>query len=277
MNKKEQELVERFTKLDQEASLRKVEEAIREDIALGSPELKSLFDQHWIKVTGGSYYQPITMISPQSSRDAALPGRIYPKASNYLTERVFTEIWWKKHTAERGKGLDKETLIRFELGGKHTQGRQRVIHHKCKPHRLASMLGEKLAQQILEESKKATKGVIKDLNQPIMVEGYWEVIFAAKGSPSDKEDVELQWEGDCLQIMRQKPVVLPGHYIENADNGFYYKYLQLPDQPRKIEAIVYHFPYTVLREATREEFLKMKAAGDKKTKEDRERLMNVSS
>ena len=101
--------------------------------------------------------------------------------------------------------------------------------------------------------------------------GFWEVIFSPKSSPNDPEDVTLSLNGNCLQIKRDVPVVLPGPFLEVADHGVYPTFVQLPNQPRKVTGYVKFFPYTVLREASKEEFLRMKREGDKVTREARAR------
>lgn len=101
--------------------------------------------------------------------------------------------------------------------------------------------------------------------------GYWEVIFQPKGRPDDPDDVNLVHNGECLQMQRDIPVILPGPFLEVADHGVYPTYIQMPGQSRKIGGYVKFFPYTVLREATKEEYFAMKAEGDKATAEARQR------
>jgi len=96
--------------------------------------------------------------------------------------------------------------------------------------------------------------------------GFWEVLFSPKAKPDDQNDVTLSVDGVCLQMKREAPVVLPGPYLEVADHGVYPTYIQLPGQDRKIAGRIKFFPYTVLREATEEEYIAQKASGDKETK-----------
>lgn len=102
-------------------------------------------------------------------------------------------------------------------------------------------------------------------------EGFWEVIFSAKGNPHDPDDVILTVNGECLQIQRNVPVILPGRYLECADHGTYPVFKQLPNEPRKIVSHVKFFPYTVLRIVTKADYDKMKREGDRLTKEQREK------
>jgi hypothetical protein len=66
-----------------------------------------------------------------------------------------------------------------------------------------------------------------------------------------------------------KPVILPGFYIEAADNATRPQYIQTPQESRKIIGAVQMYPYTVQRKATYEEFVEMKAEGDRITREKR--------
>ena len=99
--------------------------------------------------------------------------------------------------------------------------------------------------------------------------GFWEVMFSPKGKPDDPEDVTLAWNGQCLQMKRGEPVILPGPFLEVADHGVFAHYKQVPGEDRKITSYVKHFPYTVLRQATEKEYREKKAAGDKATKDKR--------
>ena len=101
--------------------------------------------------------------------------------------------------------------------------------------------------------------------------GYWEVMFSPKGKPDDPDDVTLSLNGVCLQMQREAPVVIPGPYLEVADHGVYPTYIQLPGKDRKISGRVKFFPYNVLREASKEEYENQKDAGNKITKDAREK------
>jgi len=101
-------------------------------------------------------------------------------------------------------------------------------------------------------------------------EGFWEVIFSAKSNPNDQNDVTLTVNGECLSIIRNKPVILPGRFLECADHGEFPTYKQEPGQPRKITSHVKFFPYTTMRQATKAEYIKMRADGDRITREKRE-------
>ena len=99
--------------------------------------------------------------------------------------------------------------------------------------------------------------------------GYWEVLFSPKGKPDDPNDVTLSWNGQCLQMKRGEAVVVPGPFLEVCDHAVYPQYRQMPGEARKVTSFVKHFPYTVLRAATEEEYRERKASGDKMTKDSR--------
>ena len=99
--------------------------------------------------------------------------------------------------------------------------------------------------------------------------GYWEITFQPKAHPNDFDDVTLSVNGQCLQMKREEAVILPGRFLEAADNAVYPTYSQRPGHDRKITGFVKFFPYIVLREADEDEYRKMKADGDKVTADAR--------
>lgn len=105
--------------------------------------------------------------------------------------------------------------------------------------------------------------------------GFYEVLFSSKGSPNDPDDVTLTLNGECLHIQRNVPVIVPGPFLEVADHGVYPVYHQEPGKDRKIVGSVKFFPYTTLRQASEEEYRKMKASGDKITRDAREKQENA--
>ena len=118
--------------------------------------------------------------------------------------------------------------------------------------------------KVVLEQREVTTGVIAD-------DGYWEVQFQPKGSPTDTNSVTLSVNGQCLHIQRDQPVILPGPFLECADNGTFPVYIQLPNQPRKITGYRMHFPYIVLRRCDRTEYEEMLNDGNKKTADARKR------
>lgn len=95
----------------------------------------------------------------------------------------------------------------------------------------------------------------------------WRVIFNAKSSPNDTEDVILSVNGESLVCRREVETIIPDRYKECADHATYVTFRQLPDKPRKIMGRIKKYPYQVVTEATWAEYEKMKAEGTKSTKE----------
>jgi hypothetical protein len=269
-DKKSQELLADVLDITHEASLRKWEQANR-DRLMACQSVWPEFNDHWTKVTGNPYFQPITTIAdiPQGVfKKEQSPGRINPKSKDYKTVEVFKEIIWEKRL--QSIGSKKKRFTFFTLKGLTLKnGTERIIAQNIRPERVSQYIGKKLADQIRSDAKTKSEGRINKLELKVEVEGFWEVIFAPRGSKEDPLDVTLNWEGQCLQMQRNVPVILPGHYLEVADNATYPVYIQTPEQSRKITGHVQFFPYTVLREATYEEYLAMKREGDRITRETR--------
>ncbi len=101
----------------------------------------------------------------------------------------------------------------------------------------------------------------------VKVERYFRVIFHAKSSPNDPEDVQLSVNGDTLIIAREKEVVIPERFKECADHATYPQFRQLPGEPRKIVGKIRVFPYDLLGPATEAEYLKSRTEGTRKTKD----------
>lgn len=269
---KSQELIDNFKSFKTEVSLIQWEKASRKVLADSSADVRDAFNNHFKSVTGRPYYIAITDIDTSAlQRPVATVGRIDPAGKNYQTERTFHTILWKKYSFTVGKGIERETHSNFELTGLHgEQNKLRVIKTKCKADQIEQRVGKEVADQILKDSRKLSEGTIKGLNVPVMVEGYWEIQFSGKSSNEEKEDVEIQVDGKCLQMMRDVPVIQPGRFIEAADHAHFPLYFKQGDQPRKVIGKRHHFPFTVLREATETEYLQQKAEGDRLAKAARE-------
>ena len=97
-------------------------------------------------------------------------------------------------------------------------------------------------------------------------EKYFRVIFQARATENDLEDVQLSVNGETLIMQREKEVIIPGRFRECADHALITKFKQLPDQPRNLLAPIRIFPYSVMGEATEQEYLTQKAEGDKKSR-----------
>ena len=101
-------------------------------------------------------------------------------------------------------------------------------------------------------------------------EKYWLLKFNDRFSKNETQDVPLSVNGETLVFHRGKEVVVPGRFRECADNTRHPIYEHwnnsLVDEAqsgRKNIGTQTTYPYTVIREATEEEFRAMKAIGDK--------------
>lgn len=266
MADKDQEFIDEFKRISQEGILRDYEKKNRERIENASLIVKNDFDQLWKKITGNSYYQPVTTVRPPT----AMYGknnteRSDPRSRKYRATVVFTEIEWQKLRRK----ISKKFKDLYTLKGT-TDGKSRPIFQNLEINRLKEILGEKPAEKILKAAKENDHGTLKG-DFELLVEGYWEVVFAPAKSENDPVDVRLMWEGQCLIIKRMIEVVLPGFYLEVADNATRDHYVQNPKEGRKKIGVIQEYPYTVLREALRDDYLIQKSAGDKVMNEKRAR------
>lgn len=254
-----------FSKISTEHILRQYEAKHRERIASASLTVRDAFDKQWIKVTGKGYYQPVTtvpvipVVSGQNNTQ-----RSDPRSRRYRAETIFTGVDWQRLSRRK---IGKKFKDLYNLKGVDSQGEERPIFQNLDSDQLSRVLGQEIRDKIIQE--KMDHGEVSGPFK-IEVEGYWEVIFAPQSSPNDTRDVQLLWEGQCLLMQRMKEVVLPGFYLEVADHATRDHYTQEPNQGRKKVGTIQVYPYTVLREATRAEYLERKSEGDRI---QREKLM----
>lgn len=254
--------IKEFQAISVEAVIKQWEKGNRDKIKSAPYRVKDLLDAHWRNLTGGGLFELVTEIDiPRLQQQPA--GRIDPKSLRYKTARVFNIIHWVKTTLVVGKGIEREEKVSYQLSGTHNLGRDRLIVTRCKPERLIDYLGEDMAKDIRKQKKSVEKDTFDGVEIPIFVQGYWEVKFAGRAHKWDKNYAEVQHEGLCLQMLREVPVILPGYHIEINDNATYPIFMKIGDQPRMVTGWVQHFPLTVLREATCEEYLIAKEQGDK--------------
>ena len=255
----EDKLTDEFKRISSEGILRDYEKKNRERISDASLIVKDAFDKKWKQLTGNNYYQPVTTVQPPiAAFGKNNTQRSDPRSRKYLSMVRFSKIMWSKTRRKIGKRFQDM----FTLDGivAETEA-QRPIFQNLFFDRLKEILGAENAKKIVDLSKDKNDGELSgefDLN----VEGYWEVQFSPAKSENDPIDVALLWEGQCLIIKRMEPVVLPGFYIEVADNATRDHYTQTPESGRKRIGVIQEYPYTVLREASREEYLAQKTSGD---------------
>ena len=102
-------------------------------------------------------------------------------------------------------------------------------------------------------------------------EKYYRVMFGAKSSPTDPEMVELHVNFETLVIQRGKEVVIPARFKECAEHALYPQYKQEPGRERKVAGYRQIFPFSVLGEGTKAEYLKSKKDGTKRSMKDFEK------
>jgi hypothetical protein len=256
-----QELINEFRRINAENILKQYEIKNRQRINEASLEVRDAFDQQWKKVTGKPYYLPVTtqeVVPHYGGQNNTV--RSDPRGRKYMAKALFSMISWQKLPRRKIgkrfkdlfniKGIDKET------------GEERPIYNNLDFESIASRLGVTVKDDIQKASKNEDHGEIEG-DFEVDVEGYWKVVFSPQQSPRDTKDVRLMWEGQCLIIQRMQEVVLPGWYIEVADNATRDHFSQTPEEGRKKVGTIQEFPYTVLHESTRQEYLAQKAYGDK--------------
>jgi len=249
----EEKFMNEFARISQEGILREYEKKNRDRIVSASLIVKDAFDKRWKKVTGNSYFQPVTTIAVPHPYKFGRDERIDPKGKHYRTRVNFSRIQWQKIRRKFGK----KWVDLYILHGEEAENKTfRPIFQNLAENRLREVLGDEHAQKILS-LKSETNGELEG-NFDISVEGYWMVIFAPQKDQNDTKDVRLLWEGQCLMIERMKEVIVPGFYLEVADNSL----RDVFGEDRKKIGVIQENPYTPLREATREEFLTKKAHGD---------------
>lgn len=98
-------------------------------------------------------------------------------------------------------------------------------------------------------------------------EGYFRVKFHSKSSPNDPEDVVVAVNGEVLVAQRQKECTIPERFVEALKNARQPVFRQMPGESRKIVGEVMTFPFDILGEGTREEYLGQRQTGTEATRE----------
>lgn len=257
----DEKFMRQFRTMRTEHIIRAYEEKNRARILAASLAVRSEFDRVWELSTGSPYFQAVTTIGAPPPQQ----GRSDPKSRNYRARVRFKEIYWSH--IRRRLGKKPQTLYIID-GVAADTGRKRPLYTNLRSGRLYELLGDTLAEQIVQDAKGSPMGSF-EVNVELEVEGFWEVQFSPKGDVNDTDDVILSHEGNKLLIQRMKPVVLPGFWLEICDNALKAIYIQTPQEKRKITSWVQTYQYTTLREATIEDYLTLKAEGDRLTKEAR--------
>jgi hypothetical protein len=94
------------------------------------------------------------------------------------------------------------------------------------------------------------------------------VRFEMKSNPTDPNDVVLAVQGFQVKCQRGVETIVPDFILSEAsDHATYKKFTVRPGEGRKDAEIIRKFPYSVLGDATYEEFIKELRAGTKKTRQ----------
>jgi hypothetical protein len=99
-------------------------------------------------------------------------------------------------------------------------------------------------------------------------EKYFWVEFGSRTSANEAENVELSHNGDRITIRRDTPVPLPQRYLNVADGAVQriFEPVRRSSIPYREAGVIKRRAYRVLREATREEFLKYMEEGNNVTR-----------
>jgi hypothetical protein len=265
-----QDMTNEFVRISSAEILRQYEDKNKERIAQSDFATRESFDKKWMQLTGKGYYQPVTSapLVPFAGGQNYTENSC-PKDADYCETIQFESVSWQKLPRRK---VGKRFVDLYNLSGIDQSGDERPIYQNVDNDRLSRLLGVKARDKIIS-IKDSDHGEIKGPFD-IKVEGYWEVQFAPQSNANDTRDVQLLWEGQCLIIQRMQNVILPGFYIEVADNATQDNFTQEPSEGRKKIGTVQKFPYMVKRQATRKEYLERKAYGDKI---QREKLLREES
>ena len=93
------------------------------------------------------------------------------------------------------------------------------------------------------------------------------MIFDQKSNPTDQNDVVLAVQGFQVKCQRGVETIVPDFILEAADHAVYAKYRIVPGEGRKIAERIRKFPYKIIGEASKAEFVTLFTSGSKKTRE----------
>lgn len=243
-----------FSRMNQEAILREYEKKNRERIGKAAFEVRDNFDRIWKKITGNSYFQPVTTVRP------IMPGlseRLDPASKNYSTDVVFSRIDWRRIKRKMHKKFVDLYILHGEV--RDTKN-SRPIYQNLTADRLRHIVGKDVAEKILLAAKTSQEGSVAG-EFTISVEGYWEVIFAPMKSESDTKDVQLFCEGQALLFKRSVPTIVPGFHLAVNDHALRDIFSHEPGRGRMKIGTAQEYPCTAMREVTREEYIKRKDEG----------------
>jgi len=190
-----------------------------------------------------------------------------PKECDYRVSERCTAVKWETIREKRNKRF----ADMFSLKAVLKSGGEEDITHGLFLNQLSQFVGSKVEAEIEKQYKAKNKSGTVKCDITVKVMGYWKVIFLPKTKKQDTDDVFLTVNASCLQLQRDKAVVLPGSYLEASDRGTYPTFIQKPGIDRKITGWISFYPYRTISRSTKAAFLKQKAEGDMLTREARQR------
>jgi len=214
------------------------------------------------KFFGRPLFEPVNV--PENTQADSLD----PKECDYKVAEACTAIEWSTARVKRNKRFVDLFALQAVL---KSTGKAEPITHGLFLSQLDQFVSPKIAAEIAAMYKAKDKAGTIKCDTRVKVMGYWKVTFLPKTKKQDTDDVFLTVNGSCLQLQRDKPVVLPGSYLEDSDRGTYPTFVQKPGIDRKITGWISFYPYRTISLSTKEAFIKQKAEGDKLTREARQR------
>ena len=100
------------------------------------------------------------------------------------------------------------------------------------------------------------------------------VQFNDRTNEQEEEKVVLTVNHDTLVIKRMAKVPIPERFIECAQHAARPVFKQMPGEPRKVEGHVHTYPFSILGEATWDDYWSMRRKG---TKDTQDRILNDST
>lgn len=260
--------VDKFNSIEIESLIRAFEIKERDKISNAPLDVRDSFDRKWRELTKQSYFQAITTVqqvmAPFDGKNDTR--RSDPRSLNYREPIAFIKFFWQKIRRKRGKKM----YDFFIIEGLTAQGKRRPLFGGISVERLFMVFGDKIATRIIADSKKEGRGELEE-SMELSVEGYWEVQFAPQRDSNDEKDTRIFIEGVCLRMQRMVPVIVPGFFLEGADHTTKPIFTHEPGRGRQKVGSIQKYPYTVLRQATMEEYLVQKAKGDAEQREHERR------
>jgi len=122
---------------------------------------------------------------------------------------------------------------------------------------------EESGMEVKETAVDPTKRVIKQDERKseegltpagLPLKGYSVVVFHEKPHQDLQNDVILGHNTEVMQCQRGQEVVIPNRYLRVADDGVFKKFKIIPGQDRQVSHTIQHYPYTRIREASKEEY-----------------------